>query len=322
MEQLYNTGTDPALEELRKDIPRGVLQMLSIPGLRTNQILTLYKTTGISTIEALQQAIENGELEGKKGLTPAFLQKVLQGLKILREAGHKQHLHHATALLKSAKHNLGITHPELRAITIAGDLRRQCELVEDLSLVAISDKPHAAQPVLGGIRLQVCHADNFGSTLLFATGSAAYTRSLVALATQKHLTLTPDGLTQGKKRLAAQTEEEIYKALGLAFIPPELREGHREIEQAEHKTLPHLVTLEDIQGILHAHTVRSDGTHSLEEMAEATRTRGFSYLGITDHSQSAYYAGGMKATEVSEQRKEADSLNKTIWPRFSHLQRY
>ena len=316
IERLYTTGSDPALETLRKDIPQGVLHMLSIPGMRANQVLKLYQTTGISNVDALQKAIESGELEGKKGVTPAFQQKVLQGLNIHREAGHKQHIHQATALLESAKRNLGHTHPELRSITVAGDLRRQCELVGDLSLVAISDKPRAAKPVLGGIRLHLCHEGNFGSTLLFATGSAAHIQSLQARAKEKHLTLTPDGLTNGKQRMSSRTEEEIYEALGLAFIPPELREGDGEIEQAKHKTLPHLVTRDQIHGILHAHTVRSDGANSLKEMAEATRTRGFSYLGITDHSQSAYYAGGMKAPEVSEQMKEADVLNKTYGREF------
>lgn len=150
IERLYTTGSDPTLETLRKDIPQGVLHMLSIPGMRANQVLKLYQTTGISNVDALQKAIESGELEGKKGVTPAFQQKVLQGLNIHREAGHKQHIHQATALLESAKRNLGHTHPELRSITVAGDLRRQCELVGDLSLVAISDKPRAAKPVLSG----------------------------------------------------------------------------------------------------------------------------------------------------------------------------
>jgi DNA polymerase (family X) len=316
IEQLYNTGSAPTLEMLRKDIPEGVLQMLSIPGMRTNQILKLYKEAGISNVEALRKALESHELEGKKGFTPVFQQKVLQGLKIHREAGHKQHIHRATTLLEAAKQNLGKTHPELRDITIAGDLRRQCELIEDLSLVAISDKSRPVKPVLGNISLHLCTEEHFGSTLLLATGSPAHIQSLVALAKKKHLTLTQDGLTNRQKRIASKTEEDIYKALGLAFIPPELREGLGEIEQAKRKTLPKLVRREDIHGILHAHTVRSDGANSLEEMAEATRKRGFSYLGITDHSQSAYYAGGLKAAEVSEQMKEADSLNKKYGREF------
>ena len=182
IERLYTTGSAPALESLRKDIPHVVLQMLSIPGMRTNQILKLYKDTGISDVEALQRAIESGELAGKKGVTPVFQQKVLQGLKIYREAGHKQYIHHATALLESAQENLGTTHPALRDITIAGDLRRQCELVGDLSLVAISDKPRAAKLVLSKIRLHVCREGNFGSTLLFETGSAAHVQCTCSIS--------------------------------------------------------------------------------------------------------------------------------------------
>jgi DNA polymerase (family X) len=267
IERLYNTGSDPTLEKLWKEIPQGVLQMLSIPGMRTNQILKLYKETGISNLDELQKAIESGELEGKQSYSPVFQQKVLQGLKIHREAGHKIHIHRATALLEAAKQNLGKTHPELHDITIASDLRRQCELIEDLSLVAISDKPRPAKLVLGDIRLHLCHEGNFGSTLLFASGSTAHIQSLIALAKTKHLTLTPDGLKDGQKRIASKTEVEIYQALGLAFIPPELREGYGEIEQEKHNTLPQLVTFEGIYGILHAHTVRSDGADSLEEMA-------------------------------------------------------
>ena len=181
--------------------------------------------------------MESGELEDKKGFTPRFQQKVLLGLQIHREAGQKQHIHRATVLLEAAKENLASTNPDLRNITIGGDLRRQCELVEDLSLVAISDKPRVAKPVLGDITLHLCCEENFGSTLLLATNSPAHIHSLVTLAKEKHLTLTPDGLTNGQKRMASQTEGEIYHALGLAFIPPELREGQGEIGQAKHKTL-------------------------------------------------------------------------------------
>lgn len=312
IERLYKSGSDPTLETLRKEIPHSVLEMLSIPGMRTNQILKLYKEVGISNVEALQKAIESGALKGKRGFTTAFRHKVLQGLKIRREAGHKQHIHRATALLEAAKLNLSRTHPNFRQITIAGDVRRQGELIEDLSLVAISDQPQAAKPVLGNIQLHLCREDNFGSTLLFATGSPAHIQALVAFAKKKHLILTPNGIKSGRKVLSSKTEEEIYEALGLDFIPPELREGHGEIEQANKNVLPPLVTREDIQGILHAHTVRSDGANTLEEMAEATRKRGFTYLGITDHSQSAHYAGGMKSVEVFEQMKEADAINKNF----------
>jgi DNA polymerase (family 10) len=314
IEQLYNTGSAPQLEKLRQEIPEGVIDMLAIPGMRTNQLLKLYQETGIASVEALQQALKNGQLKDKKGVTPAFLEKLQQGLKIRREAQQKQHLHSAVAVLEAAKRNLRHSHPHLRQVTIAGDVRRMCEVVEDFSVIAISDDPHATTPVLGDIRLYLCGADTFGSTLLIHTGSASHIESLAAYAKKKHLTLTADGLKKGRKVIASTTEEEMYHALGLPFIPPELREG--EIEEATHHAGSRLVTVPDVQGILHAHTVRSDGANTLEEMAEATRTRGFHYLGITEHSQTASYAGGLKAAEVADQMKEADALNGTYGRRF------
>ena len=316
VERLYETGSDPTLEKLRKDIPNGVFEMLSIPGMRTSQILRLHKETGISAVEALQNAIERGELEGTKAFTPAFEHKILQGLKMRREAVEKKHIHSATTILEEARKNLGRTHPHLRRITIAGDVRRQCELVEDLSLVAISDNPLAAKPMLQNIRIRYCDETSFGAALLFATGSPGHIRSLVTFAKTKKLVLTPVGLKKGRNVVASKTEEEIYKALGLAVIPPELREGHGEIPLAKQGALPCLVTREHIRGILHAHTVRSDGANTLKEMAEGTRTRGFGYLGITDHSQSAHYAGGLKAVEVTEQREEANVLNRAYGRNF------
>jgi DNA polymerase (family 10) len=204
----------------------------------------------------------------------------------------------------------------LRRITIAGDVRRQCELAEDLSLVAISDNPQTEKPVLDDIRIHYCDDKSFGAALLFATGSPGHIRSLATLAKAKHLILTPAGLKKGRKVVASETEEEIYESLDLAVIPPELREDQGEISRAKKRILPRLVTGEHVQGILHAHTVRSDGANTLQEMAEATRTRGFGYLGITDHSQSAHYAGGLKTTDVSEQREEADGLNRAYGRSF------
>src|SRR5436853_1879734 len=130
------------------------------------------------------------------------------------------------------------------------------------------------------------------------------------------MTLDARGLHAGKKMVASRTEEDIYKALGLPFIEPELREGHCEIDLARRGKLPTLVTDADIRGILHAHTNRSDGVDTLEVMAEATRTRGFSYFGVADHSQSAHYAGGLSLEDIAEQHAEAHRLNQRSSDRF------
>jgi DNA polymerase (family 10) len=152
--------------------------------------------------------------------------------------------------------------------------------------------------------------------LLFATGSPAHLAELTGLAQKKRMELTSLGLKEGQRIIASKSEEDIYHGLGLAVIPPELREGRGETEMALKGVLPTLIAKEDVRGVFHAHTVRSDGGNTLEEMAQATLERGLQYLGLTDHSQSAYYAGGMNVSEVVEQMKEADQLNEKYGPRF------
>ena len=155
-----------------------------------------------------------------------------------REGVEKKHIHRATPLLEEAQKNLSRTHPHMRQVTLAGDVRRQCELVADLSLVAILDRGQPPKPMPNNIQIHCCEENSFGAALLFATGSPGHIRSLVTLAKTKNLTLTPEGLKKGRKVIASKTEEEIYGALGLDVIPPELREGHGEIQRAKQRTLP------------------------------------------------------------------------------------
>ena len=148
----------------------------------------------------------------------------------------------------------------------------------------------------GELAVYLTDENRFGASLLYATGSVRHLEDLQAAAKEKGLTLKPDGLYRGDKIIAAKREEDIYGALGLSFIPPELREGRGEIALAREGHIPKLVEQEDIRGILHAHTIASDGKASLEEMAEATRERGYEYFGVADHSRSAHYAGVFRST--------------------------
>ena len=156
----------------------------------------------------------------------------------------------------------------------------------------------------------------YGITQLLATGSSAHLDELRKLAEIKGLEITENGLRRGNKIVAAESEAAIYKALGLQFIEPELREGRGEVEIAAAGNLPKLVKDGDIRGILHAHTERSDGVNTLEQMAEATRERGYEYFGVADHSKSAHYAGGLSVEEIEEQQAEADRLNKKFAGKF------
>jgi len=310
--RLHKSGTHPALETMRREMPEGVLEMLSIPGLKPEKVLKIHRELGVSSVDELEQAAREGRLQTVKGLGAALQSKILQGLEIRRQAHGQRHVHRAAELLAAAEKNLRESRLGLKRITRGGDFRRGCELVSDLRLVAEAGKLDGAPETLRvSDQFQVYFTDSerSGITLLLATGSEGHLEQLQALAKSKGLLLDTNGLMRGNKVVASRTEEEIYQALGLPFIEPELREGRNEIELARQNRLPTLVREEDIRGILHAHTVASDGVHTLEQMAEATRERGYSYFGVADHSRSAGYAGGLSIEAIGEQHAAIDRLN-------------
>ena len=254
-----------------------------------------------------------------KGLGAALQTKVLQGLELRRGGEGRRHLHRAASLLETAEAQLRGAHPHIERITPAGDFRRGCELVADLSLVAEAPEVENGVQVLSpGSQLKIYLTDptHYGAAMLHATGSQAHLDALGVLATKKGMVLDQKGLHRGRRIVARRSEEEIYAALGLPFIEPELREGTDEISLAIKDRMPRLVMDKDLRGILHAHTDRSDGVDTLEAMAEATRARGYQYFGIADHSKSAHYAGGLSVEEILEQHAEIDRLNQRYGQRF------
>jgi DNA polymerase (family X) len=317
--RLHETGTHPGLEAMRKEIPTGVLEMLAIPGLRPEKVMKLYNELGITSLAALEEAARTDRIKGVKGLGAALQTKILQGIAISRTGEGRRHLHRAALLLESAEARLRQARPGLGRITPAGDFRRGCELVSDLSLV-VEAKAASAATIRSGTHLDIHVTDpaHYGITLLRATGSASHLEQLEALAARKGFTLDAAGLQRGRKTVA-HSEEDIYAALGLPFIAPELREGNDEIALAMTHALPKLVTDEDVRGILHAHTDLSDGVDTLAAMAEATRASGYQYFGVADHSKSAHYAGGLSVDEIKAQHAEIDALNKRYGKDFRIL---
>jgi len=317
--KLHKTGSHPSLEKLRKEIPEGVLEMLAVPGLRPEKVLRLYKDLGIGSLAELETAAKDDRIKKAKGLGAALQAKILQNLAIARSGEGRLHLHRAAALLAHAKDSMRKARPELKRVTIAGDFRRGCELVGDLAIVAEAAKTDKTpEPSAEGLQISVADRKHFGAALLFATGSAAHIEQLQALAAEKGMRLDADGLHKGRTLVAGE-EADIYQALGLPFIDPELREGRGEVELALKRKLPKLVTDKDLRGILHCHTDASDGTETLETMAKATRQRGFEYFGVADHSKSAHYAGGLSVEEIAQQHREADRLNKRFSKDFRIL---
>jgi len=318
--KLHRTGSHPSLAKLRKEIPEGVLEMLTLPGLRPEKVLRLYRDLGISSLAELEAAARDDRIRKVKGLGASLQTKILENLAIARSGEGRLHMHRAAALLEHARASLAKARPDLERITVAGDFRRGCELVADLALVAEASKPDdtPAAQASSGLKVYVTDPKHFGSTLLHATGSIKHLEQLRALAERKGMKLEANGLRKGRRLLAA-TEEDIYDALGLPFIEPELREGRGEIERALKGGMLKLVTDRDLHGILHCHTNASDGTETLETMANATRKRGFQYFGVADHSKSAHYAGGLSLEQIEEQHREADRLNKKFGKEFRIL---
>jgi len=219
----------------------------------------------------------------------------------------------AEALANRALQQIRATFPELRDATPSGRLRRGCPLIEEVTIVAVADAaprwPKSQFIPQLGVRLVVCDPAHHGIALLFTTGSQGHLEGLQALAAQAGLRLTGAGLWTGPQEILCRTEEAVYAALGLPFIEPELREGVGELELALRGALPVLMTEKQVRGVLHSHTVLSDGTDSVEQMAEAARARGYGYLGLADHFPGAAGASGTEIAGVDTQCQHVDGLN-------------
>ena len=312
IERLHQTGEHPSLEKMRGEFPQGVLEMLRVPGLKPERVRKLYRDLNIASLVELEEAARSDRLVSLKGFGPAFQAKVLQGIETSRGA-QGRHLHRAAAALAYATAEVSRTHPELSAMTPAGEFRRGCELISTLSLVAIDARLKGDNHTIRAgdhLTVHVTSKERYGITLLLATGSEKHIGALKTLAESKGLVLDEAGVRKKTRVLAARTEDDIYAALNLPYIAPELRETGAEVELAAQGKLPELVSADDVRGVLHAHTDQSDGADTLADMAQATREKGYAYLGLTDHSQTASYAGGLKIDEVLAQQRAIDQLNR------------
>jgi DNA polymerase (family 10) len=245
-------------------------------------------------LEALGDAIE---VPGKLILSSMTRERRVAE-RWLHNAGHgdgPRHIHRAAALVTAAIENLKQSTPGLVSVVAAGDIRRGSELVADLAVVAEVKRLKGAPKVVnsGELSVYVTDARLLGVSMLLATGSRRHIEALGQRAVNMGMALSRSGVYRGRKIVASRTETAIYDALGLQYIEPEMREGLDEIELAAAGRIPHLVTVGDLHGVLHAHTVASDGVDTLEAMAEASRRQGYSYIGVTDHSKTAHYAGGL-----------------------------
>lgn len=340
---LVKTGKSPDHESLKKYFPPGIFDMMKVQGMGPKKVAFLYKKMKISSLEDLEKAAKSGKLEKLEGFGKKTEENILLGIEQVRKHSSKFHINvaenAAQSIFEVIKSHKGIIRAEL-----AGSLRRRKETIGDIDIVVSAKKKDVkdimklftshknveritgegetkASVVLNvGINcdLRVVDDGEFPFALNYFTGSKEHNIRVRALARENGWTLNEYGFAipetgekgrKSKKIVPCKTEADIYKAVGLEYVEPELREDLGEIEAAQSGKLPKLVTYNDIRGTFHCHTNYSDGQNTLSEMAAGAQKLGWEYLGIADHSKVAAYANGLTEDRVKKQHKEIDALN-------------
>ncbi|HUF25804.1 MAG TPA: DNA polymerase/3'-5' exonuclease PolX [Gemmatimonadaceae bacterium] len=331
---LETTGESRLFEQLRESTPEGLLEMMRVPGLGTAKIQAIHERLGVETLHELEEAARNGRLARLPRFGPKTAEKILKGIAFLRETGALVLYPHALA---EGRRLLGAVraHPDVAAAELAGSLRRHREIVRDLDIVAacraapeqvaasFAHSPGVRAVVGGGGRsLQIRYVDGtlldlhcvtpdeFAVALWRATGNDDHVRLTGEQLAARGLTISGDRLLDRVgARVPVADEPALYALAGLAWVPPELREGRGEIAAAGKDALPMLVEPGHIRGVLHCHSQYSDGASTITEMVAAAKRHGWSYLGVSDHSQSAFYAGGLTREGIDAQHEEIERLN-------------
>jgi DNA polymerase (family 10) len=326
--EIVETGSAERLEQLRAEVPADLTELLNIPQLGPQRAMQIHRELGISSLAGLQRACQNHEVRALKGFGAKSEEKILRGIETVSQtSGRVLYTEAAQAIERLAAHLDGCAAVE--RWEVAGSFRRGRETIGDLDiLLQASDRAAATEQVLsyepvaeiigrgeekasvrlgGGLQVDFRYFEKatFGAALMYFTGSKAHNVALRKRAQQEGWKLSEYGLTEGRETLAGRTEEEIYGALQLSYVPPELREDRGEMEAAEQDALPALIEEDEVRGDLQSHTTASDGTASIEEMAEAARSRGYEFFAITDHSKAVRVANGLDEERL---RRHADAI--------------
>jgi len=336
------TGSMPVLEALQEKVPVGLIKWLDISGLGPKNILKIHEQFGITEVDELKELIENGELAKLPGLGGKSAEKIAKSIEWMEKFDERCRLDEATniaeAIFESLKELDGV-----QKIEVAGSLRRAKETIGDIDILIAAVEDHIPNlfevftthervtEVLGKgdtkssvrtkegrqVDLRIVKEEHFAAALMYFTGSKKHNVVMRSRARDRGMSLNEYGLydllengeTNWEAPHPIKKEADIYKLLGLNWVPPELREDRGEFDiYEEHAEIP-LVNDDHIRGVIHAHSTWSDGKFSIKEMADACIERGYEYLGITDHSKTAAYAGGLSVDEVKQQWDEIDQLN-------------
>lgn len=335
IEEIIKTGKLRYYEELKREVPVDVRGLTAIEGVGPKSVKLLYEKLGIKKVADLEEAARAGKIRKLSHFGEKMEQKIVKGIEFLKQGSGRFPLGAVLPLIKEIEACLrGL--PEVEEVVVAGSTRRRKETVGDADILAISRKPDrimdffVSMPEVMDVQghgqtksmvklengmdvdLRVVPRESFGAALNYFTGSKDHNVALRRIAQEKGLKLNEYGLFRGSKLIAGETEEGIYKALGLAYIPPELRENQGEIEAARNGTLPDLVGYKDLRGDLQTQTTWTDGANSIEEMVEEAKRLGLEYIAITDHTKGLAMTGGSDEKKLLKQMAAIDKINHSL----------
>lgn len=337
IEEFLTTGKLEYYEKLKETIPTGVIELLDIPEVGPKTAKLLYEKLEVDNIEKLEKAVREHQIKDLPGMGEKSETNILRGIELYKRRKERFLLGRALPLAEEMVESLSQL-KETNKISFAGSLRRKKETIGDIDILVTSQNPEkimktftslpqvreilAEGPTKSSIitnddlhiDVRVVEPISFGAALQYFTGSKAHNIKLRELALKRNLKINEYGVfeVESGNRIAGEKEEEVYQALNLPFIPPELREDRGEIEAAQENRLPQLVEYSQIKGDLHLHTKWSDGVNTIKQMAEAAKKRGYKYIAITDHSQSLKFAGGLIEERLREQVEEIQKLNQEL----------
>jgi DNA polymerase (family 10) len=333
IEEFIKTGRIKDYEKLKKECPVDLESLTAIEGLGSKKIKVLYKKLKIKNLKDLEKAAKAGKIRKLAGFGEKSEKNILQGIAFVKAGKGRFLLGLILPVVRQIIDDLKQL-PEVGKISVAGSVRRMKETIGDIDILITSAKPEkvmdffvqmpevvkvwAKGPTKSSVRLKggfdcdlrVIRKESFGAALQYFTGSKDHNILTRRIARQKGLKLNEYGVYKGKKRIAGQTEKEVYQAIGLPYIEPELRTNTGEIETALTGKLPKIIGYDDIKGDLHCHTDWSDGMETIEQMARAAKKIGYQYLAITDHTGQLKIAGGLDERRLLAQMAEIDRINK------------
>ncbi len=336
IEELLRTGQLKALQKLRRQVPKGVRELLSLPALGPVRVRALFTKLHIRGMDDLRRVLDNGRLSKVRGFGPKIREQLAQALGAKHDTSAKRvPFSVATPYANSLKAFLESTHGVSR-VEIAGSYRRGRDTVGDLDVLvcatesaapirALKRYPELRKLTAAGktkasgilrnglqVDVRVLEPESFGAALHYFTGSRDHNIHIRRRAQERGYKLNEYGLFRGEKRIAGASEEELFAALDMPWIPPELREDRGEIETAQRHALPQLIEMRDLKGDLHVHTNASDGNDSLKKMTAVAQSRGLRYIAITDHSKHVGVTHGLDAGRLSRQMDTIDALNEAL----------